>query len=72
MTRTNYIINKGLGGGYGVLHHFQQYFSYIVTVSFIGGGNRTTRRKPPTCRKPLTNFIIYIVVLKKFHVWFLL
>jgi hypothetical protein len=25
---------------------FQQHFSYIVGVSFIGGGNR---RKPPTC-----------------------
>ena len=25
--------------------------------SFIGGGNRSTRRKPPTCCKPLTNFI---------------
>jgi len=25
---------------YGVLRHFQQYFSYIVMVSFIGGGNR--------------------------------
>jgi hypothetical protein len=23
---------------YGVYHHFQQYFSYTVTVSFIGGG----------------------------------
>ena len=23
-----------------VKHHFQQYFSYIVAVSFIGGGNR--------------------------------
>jgi hypothetical protein len=23
----------------GVKHHFQQYFSYIVAVSFIGGGN---------------------------------
>ena len=22
---------------------------------FIGGGNRRTRRKPPTCRKSLTN-----------------
>jgi hypothetical protein len=41
----------------GVLHHFQQYFSYIVAVSFIGGGNRSTQRKPPTCRKSLTNFI---------------
>jgi hypothetical protein len=24
--------------------HFQQYFSYIVAVRFIGGGNRRTRR----------------------------
>jgi hypothetical protein len=31
------------------------YFSYIVRVSFIGGGNRRTRRKPPTCRKSLIN-----------------
>ena len=29
----------------------------IVVVSFIGGGNRSTRRKPPTCRKSRTNFI---------------
>jgi len=43
--------------GYGVQHHFQQYFSYIVAVSFIGGGNWSTRRKPPTCHKSLTNFI---------------
>ena len=32
-------------------------FSYIVVVSFIGGGNRSTRRKPPFCRKSFTNFI---------------
>jgi hypothetical protein len=24
---------------------------------FIGGGNRSTQRKPPTCRKSLTNVI---------------
>jgi hypothetical protein len=29
--------------GYGVKHHFQQYFIYIVQVSFIGGGNRSTQ-----------------------------
>jgi hypothetical protein len=34
---------------YGVKCHFQQYFSYIVAVSFIGGGNRRTQRKPLTC-----------------------
>jgi hypothetical protein len=36
---------------YGAKRHFQQYFSYIVAVSFIGGGNRSTRGKPPTCCK---------------------
>jgi hypothetical protein len=25
--------------------HFQQYFSYIVAVSFIGGGNQSIWRK---------------------------
>jgi hypothetical protein len=39
-------------------HHFQQYFSYIVAVSFIGGGNRGTQRKPLTCRKSLTKFYL--------------
>jgi len=28
-----------------------------VAVSLIGGGNLSTRRKPPTCRKSLTNVI---------------
>jgi hypothetical protein len=36
---------------------YQQYFTCIVAVCFIGGGNQSTRRKPPTCRKSLTNFI---------------
>jgi len=49
------IIRGGLV--YGVYRHFQQYFSYIMEVSFIGGGNRSMRRKPPTCRKSLTKFI---------------
>jgi hypothetical protein len=31
--------------------------SMLNLHSFIGGGNRSTRRKPPTCRKSLTNFI---------------
>ena len=30
---------------HAVQGHFQQYISYIVAVSFIGGGNRS---KPPT------------------------
>jgi len=32
-------------------------FQLYHGVSFIGGGNRNTRRKPPTCGKSLTNFI---------------
>ena len=36
---------------------FNKYFSYIVALSFIGGGNWSTWRKPLTCRKSLTNFI---------------
>jgi hypothetical protein len=32
----------------GVQCHFQQYFSYIKASSFIGGGNRSTGRKPLT------------------------
>jgi len=31
---------------YGILSHIQQYFSYIMAVSFIGGGSKSTRRKP--------------------------
>jgi hypothetical protein len=31
--------------------------SDFTVVSFIGGGNRSTRRKPPTCCKSLTSFI---------------
>jgi hypothetical protein len=49
----SYIKWSGLGLVYGVLHHFQQYFSYTVAVSFNGGGIQSIRRKPPTCRKSL-------------------
>jgi len=36
---------------FGVLRrHFQQYFSYFVTVSFIGGENLSTGYKQPTYR----------------------
>ena len=40
-----------------VERHSQQNFSFIVAVSFIRGRNRSTRRKPPTWCKTLTNFI---------------
>jgi len=32
---------------------FQQYFSDIMAESFIGGGNRSAQRKPPTCHRSL-------------------
>ena len=38
---------------------FNATFNYNVAVSFIGGGNQWTQRKPPTCRKSLTNFITW-------------
>ena len=50
-----HVIKKSMA--YGDSRHFQKYFSYIVVVSFIGGGNRNTKRKPSTGRKSLTNFI---------------
>jgi hypothetical protein len=33
---------------------FNKNFGYIVALGFIGGWNRSTLRKPPTCRKSLT------------------
>jgi hypothetical protein len=54
-----------MGYGYGAYRHFQQYFSYIVTISFIGGGNQSTRRKQLTCCKSLTN--IYHIMLDWLH-----
>jgi len=40
-----------------------------VAISFIGGGNRNSRRKPPTYRKSLTNFITYNVSSTFRHEW---
>jgi hypothetical protein len=34
---------------------------YIVAVSFIGGRNRSTRRKPPTCRN-ITDKLYHIML----------
>jgi hypothetical protein len=36
----------------------QLYFCYIMAIIFIGVGNRNTRRKPQTCCKSLTSFIM--------------
>ena len=45
---------------------FQKYFSYVVTVNFIGEGNRSNRRIPPTCRKSLKN--IHHIMFYRVHV----
>jgi hypothetical protein len=50
----------------GCLTVLSTIFSYIVAVSFIGGGNRRTQRKPPTSHKSLTNFI-YNIMLYRVH-----
>jgi hypothetical protein len=36
---------------------FNQYFSYIMATSFIGGGSRSFRREPPTMGKQPVNCI---------------
>jgi hypothetical protein len=33
-----------------------------MTVSFIGGGNRSSLKKPPTCRKSLINIITLVLL----------
>jgi hypothetical protein len=57
----SYIAEKLVGWlVYGVYRHFQQYFSYIVTASFIGDENRSTRRKPPSCQ--VTDKLFHIML----------
>ena len=57
ISSTHSWIVRWLGLIYGVERHFLQYFSYVVAVSFIGEGDRSTLRKLLTCRKSPTYFI---------------
>ena len=57
------------GWDYGVERQFQQYISYIVTVSFIGRGNQSTRRKPPTCPKSRKTLAHSVVSSTYRHEW---
>ena len=51
-------INENIGVAVMVFNAtFNNISSYFVAVSFIGGGNWSTRRKPLTCHKSPTNFI---------------
>jgi hypothetical protein len=51
------IYHQRAGLGLGCLMPLSTMFQYMVAVSFIGAGNLSIRRKPPTCLKSLTNFI---------------
>jgi hypothetical protein len=51
------IYHQRAGLGLGCLMPISTMFQYMVAVSFIGAGNLSIRRKPPTCLKSLTNFI---------------
>ena len=42
---------------------FQQYFSYVMAVSFIGGGNRHTRRKTTDLSQVTAGFELTILVV---------
>jgi hypothetical protein len=46
----------GLVWLYGIVCHFQQYFSYIMVVSFIGEGNRSTWKENPNLSQTTDKF----------------
>ena len=50
------LISNNNGMEPGNLHLKVRFNATVVSV--IGGGNHSTRCKPPTCHKSLTNFII--------------
>ena len=43
-----------------VLCHFQQYFSYIVAVSFIGGGTGENHRPSTNHRQTLSHNVVHL------------
>ena len=44
--------------GYGVEHHFQLYFSYIMAVSFICGEHREYHRTASSHRQTLSHNVV--------------
>jgi len=57
-------LQSDLGLVYGVQRHFQQYFSYIVAVRLIDGGNWCTRRKQ---RLPQVTDKLYFIILHRVY-----
>jgi len=54
------IIRKGWHfGSMGVQRYFQQYVSYTVTASFIGGWNWSNLETPPSATHKLYDIILY-------------
>ena len=51
---------QGYGLGLWRLTPFQQCFSCVMVVSFIGRGRPSEHRKSPICRKSLTNYHIML------------
>ena len=60
---------------YGVYRHFQQYFSFIVAVSFIVGGKkrRTRRKSPPVAShwQTLSHNVVSSTLRHEFYHWML-
>jgi hypothetical protein len=50
---------------------FQQYFSYIVAVSFIGGGNQSTRRSVASHWQTLSHNVVHLALIEWLIDWFL-
>ena len=42
----------------GVKRHLQQSFTYIAAVTFIGGGNWSTKKKPLACQKEMQHLTV--------------
>jgi hypothetical protein len=53
-----YTVKVLVGKDYGLLSHFQQYFSFIVAVSIIGGGTRETHDLPTRVSVELLTIIL--------------